>query len=170
MKAPAAITLRRATVADIPAIRRVAAVAFPATYSAILTPAQIDYMMEWMYSEASLHQQLSVDRHDYYLALDCDAAVGYVSLRRESAEVVHLEKIYVLPAYQGCHLGRRLFDHAVAVARAAVPAPQRLELNVNRYNRALGFYEHLGMRRLRAGDFDIGHGYFMNDYIMGLDL
>ena len=45
-----------------------------------------------------------------------------------------------------------------------------MELNVNRSNRALHFYERMGMRRLREGDFPIGGGFYMNDYIMGLDL
>ena len=45
-----------------------------------------------------------------------------------------------------------------------------MELNVNRKNPALGFYEHLGMQKVRSGDFPIGHGFYMNDYIMGLDL
>ena len=28
----------------------------------------------------------------------------------------------------------------------------------------------MGMRKLREGDFPIGNGYYMNDYIMGLDI
>ena len=28
----------------------------------------------------------------------------------------------------------------------------------------------MGMRRLREGDFPIGEGYYMNDYIMGLEI
>ena len=28
----------------------------------------------------------------------------------------------------------------------------------------------MGMRRLREGDFPIGNGYYMNDYIMGLEI
>jgi len=36
--------------------------------------------------------------------------------------------------------------------------------------RALGFYERLGMRIADSGDFDIGDGYYMNDYIMSLAL
>ena len=30
--------------------------------------------------------------------------------------------------------------------------------------------EYMGMRKLREGDFPIGNGYYMNDYIMGLDI
>ena len=32
------------------------------------------------------------------------------------------------------------------------------------------YYEKMGMRKLREGDFPIGNGYYMNDYIMGLNI
>ena len=48
--------------------------------------------------------------------------------------------------------------------------PCLMELIVNRNNKALQFYQHMGMRKLREGDFPIGNGYYMNDYIMGLDI
>ncbi len=34
----------------------------------------------------------------------------------------------------------------------------------------LNFYERMGMRKLREGDFPIGNGYYMNDFIMGLEI
>lgn len=43
-------------------------------------------------------------------------------------------------------------------------------INVNRNNKALHFYERKGMKKLREGDFAIGNGYYMNDYIMGLEI
>lgn len=42
----------------------------------------------------------------------------------------------------------------------------RFELNVNRNNRAVGFYEHMGLCKDHDGDFPIGSGFYMNDYIM----
>ena len=39
-------TIKRATVKDIPTIRQMASVVFPATYKEILTPEQLDYMMD----------------------------------------------------------------------------------------------------------------------------
>ena len=47
---------------------------------------------------------------------------------------------------------------------------EAFELNVNRRNKVLDFYQHLGMRIARSGDFDIGGGFFMNDYIMRKEL
>ena len=76
----------------------------------------------------------------------------------------------MLPKRQGERLGRRLFEQACTAVKSLHPAPCTLELNVNRYNRALGFYERMGMQIARQGDFPIGNGYYMNDYIMSLSL
>ena len=163
------ITISRATESDALLIRRLAEEAFPATYCEILTPAQIDYMMEWMYGAESLRSQFR-EGHVYFIALCDDTPCGYVSVQRESEALYHLQKIYVLPAFQGRGVGAALFRQAVDHIRGEHPAPCRMELNVNRHNRALHFYERMGMRKLREGDFPIGNGYYMNDYIMGLDI
>jgi hypothetical protein len=56
------------------------------------------------------------------------------------------------------------------VTRESYGRPALLELNVNRNNSAVGFYQHLGLKILRQGDFHIGSGFYMNDYIMGIDI
>jgi len=163
-------TIRKATDEDLPLIRNVAAIAFPAAYRKILTPAQIDYMMEWMYSLPSLYKQVTEENHIYYIAFREAKAVGYVSIQQENEALFHLQKIYILPEAQGYGLGRQLFTYVLQRIREIHPAPCSLELNVNRRNPAIGFYEKMGLSRLREGDFDIGGGYFMNDYIMGMEI
>jgi ribosomal protein S18 acetylase RimI-like enzyme len=77
----------------------------------------------------------------------------------------------VLPSCQGKGLGRILFNRALEhVKTESHGRKARVELNVNRSNKAVSFYRHLGMTVLRQGDFHIGNGFYMNDYIMGLDL
>ena len=111
---------RKATEADIPLIRSLAGVAFPATYRELLSPAQLDYMMEWMYSEQSLRKQLR-GGHVFYIA-SCDGEpCGYVSVERQGERLFHLQKIYVLPRFQGCGAGAFLFRTAVAHVRAMQP-------------------------------------------------
>lgn len=152
-------------------IQRVAQVAFPSTYEQILSPEQLDYMMDWMYSEASLRRQITEEGHRYFVARTTEGTVvGYVSIQPEGEAVYHLQKIYVLPEWQGCGVGQRLFARALQEVRAALPQGGRMELNVNRSNRAKGFYERMGMRVVREGDFPIGGGFFMNDYIMGMEV
>ena len=146
------MVIRKATVEDIPLINKLAWEVFPATYQSILTREQIEYMMEWMYSYENLRRQMENEGHVYFLACDADEALGYVSVRQETDDLFHLEKIYI-KGIKELH-----------------PEPCRMELNVNRQNPALGFYEHMGMEKVREGDFPIGAGFYMNDYIMGMNL
>jgi GNAT superfamily N-acetyltransferase len=76
----------------------------------------------------------------------------------------------VLPRFQGVHAGSFLFRKAIEHIKQLHPAPCRMELHVNRHNKAVKFYERMGMRKLREGDFEIGGGFYMNDYIMGLEI
>ena len=158
-------TIRKATKADCPVIKGLAEQIFPATYSEILSPAQIDYMMEWMYSIPNLEKQMA-GGHTFLLACLDGEPVGYVSVEGEGNDLFHLQKIYVLPGNQGAGLGKFLFDAVVGYIKGMHPGECTLELNVNRENPALKFYERMGMHIARSGDFDIGHGYYMNDHIM----
>ena len=163
-------TIRKATTNDIALIHQMAWVVFPHTYHIILTPEQIDYMMEWMYSEKSLQKQMEEDGHIYYLAFKEDEPAGYLSIQPEGEHVFHLQKIYVLPSFQGMNLGKLLFEQAIKAIKELHPAPCQMRLNVNRQNKALTFYEKMGMTKVDKGDFPIGNGFYMNDYIMGLDI
>lgn len=169
------LAIRAASVADIGLIGRLADVCFRHTYREILRAEQLEYMMDWMYSAESLRRQMTVDGHVYFIGEMDGEAVGYVSVQPEGRTedglpLWHLQKIYVLPERQADGVGKRLFLHAVDYVRRKAGEPCRVELNVNRNNRAVGFYEHLGMRKMRSGDFAIGNGFFMNDYIMGLEV
>lgn len=163
------LSIRRACENDCGLIRRLAGEVCPATYRDILTPAQLDYMMEWMYSAESLVGQFRAG-HVWFIASSDGEPCGYLSVERQGDDLFHLQKIYVLPRFQGLGAGEFLFRQAVDYIRSVHPGPCRMELNVNRHNRALHFYERMGMRVLREGDFPIGDGYYMNDYIMGLEI
>ena len=177
-------TYRRATTDDIELIRSIAKVAFPATYSTIISAEQIDYMMEWMYSAEKLQQEIS-GNITYLLAEVDGRTVGYLSFGPDEGaadcaaaalsaaapgqgKLFHLHKIYLLPEAQGGGNGKRLFMAGEREMRLA--GATAFELNVNRGNPALGFYWHLGMQLSRSGDFDIGGGFFMNDHIMRKEL
>jgi len=164
------LTHRKAVLSDCRLIHELAWQIFPETYKNILSREQIEYMMEWMYSEQNLRRQMLEEGHVYFLAYREERCIGYVSVQPESEHVFHLQKIYVLPSEQGTHGGRYLFQVAVDYIRRVHPEPCEMRLNVNRSNKALGFYRHMGMRIDCAGDFPIGNGYYMNDYVMTLAL
>ena len=53
--------IRKATLEDIEMINRLAWIVFPHTYKEILSPEQMEYMMDWMYSPENLHKQMTED-------------------------------------------------------------------------------------------------------------
>ena len=160
---------------DLQKISDMAEVVFRHTYREILSPEQLDYMMDMMYSMPNLQKQIE-EGHHYYIAYDEETSRGYVSVQHEGAdndgiEVFHLHKIYVMPDAQGMGIGMKLFNRAVEHAKEASSGkPARIELNVNKFNKSVGFYKHIGMRVLLEEDFPIGNGFYKTDYIMGLDL
>ena len=169
------IEIKRAGNNDLQTIHDMAEVVFRQTYRTILSAEQMEYMMEWMYSLPNLEKQVS-QGHTYYIAWADDEPQGYVSVRKDSVdadvtEVWHLEKIYVMPSAQGTGLGHRLLETAKQHVRDnKVSVKARIELNVNRNNPAVGFYRNQRLSILRQGDFPIGNGFYMNDYIMGTDI
>ena len=155
-------------------ISDMAEVVFRHTYREILSPEQLDYMMDMMYSMPNLEKQIE-EGHHYYIAYD-ETPRGYVSVQYDGADdegtqVYHLHKIYVMPDAQGQGIGISLFNRVVEhVKEACAGKAARIELNVNKFNKSVEFYKHIGMRILLEEDFPIGNGFYKTDYIMGLDL
>ena len=163
--------IRKATLEDIPLINELAWIVFPHTYKELLSPGQIEFMMDWMYSPANLKKQMTEDGHTYFIAYEENEPAGYLSIQPEGEHTYHLQKIYVLPSFQGKKLGKQLFNYAIQAIKELHPEPCQMRLNVNRYNtKAVDFYFRMGMKKVFEGDFDIGHGYLMTDYIMALDI
>lgn len=164
------LSIRKATIEDCRLINKMAGVVFPDTYRALLSAGQLEYMIEWMYSPDSLRKQMEEDGHVYFIADNDGEPCGYVSVEQQEENLFHLQKLYVLPQFQGLRVGRFLFEKAVGYIKEVHPSPCLMELNVNRNNKAISFYQKMGMRKMREGDFHIGNGYYMNDYIMGIEL
>ena len=53
------------------------------------------------------------EEHVYFIAYEECEAAGYVSIQPQGKDLFHLQKIYVLPYYQGAHCGSFLFREAV---------------------------------------------------------
>ena len=169
------VNIEKAGIDSLGLIYDMAQVVFRHTYKDILSPEQMEYMMDMMYSMPNLHKQIE-EGHHYYIAYRDEAPCGYVSVQYEGKddegiEIYHLHKIYVMPEAQGSGIGVALFNKVIEHVRAEVnDVPARIELNVNKYNKSVDFYKHIGLRVLLEEDFPIGNGFYKTDYIMGLDL
>lgn len=164
------ITFRKAGTEDTPLIEELAQEIFRHTYREILSPEQTDYMMEWMYSQDSLKRQIGEEGHIYHIVYYGGEAVGYFSVQQQGERLWHLQKIYLRKGMQGKSVGKQMFMKAVEYIRENSVLPATMELNVNRNNPAVAFYEKMGMHKASQGDFHIGNGYYMNDYIMAMEI
>lgn len=99
-------TIRKATTEDIPLIHKMAQEVFPATYADILSPGQLDYMMEWMYSITNLHKQMEEEGHIYYIAFKGDIPAGYVSIQPEGEDLFHLPEDLCTPFFSRQTFGK----------------------------------------------------------------
>lgn len=157
--------IRNAEIDDLETIRELAYKIWPAAYKEILGKAQLNYMLDKIYSLSSLRHQFTVLKHQFIMVVEDDIPIGFASFSaQDDSKVFHLHKIYVLPDEQGKNVGKQVLNYIISAIKTA--GATSLQLNVNRFNKALHFYEKQGFKIIREEDIDIGEGFFMNDYIM----
>ena len=170
------IMLRPATLSDRALIRSISERTWPSTYGHIISQEQIDFMLDWMYSDASLEKQMNTGSA-FYIANLNGADIGFCSVSTEEeennstekvagAKAHKLNKLYVLPTAQGTGTGKALLNQAIEVAKAA--GSISIFLQVNKHNDAYSFYLKQGFIKEAEFKFDIGNGFFMDDYVMRL--
>jgi len=158
------IIIRPAGISDINTIHTLAHQVWPLTYAHILSADQLQYMLDLIYSPASLEKQFA-QQHRFLLVVLNEAPVGFASFSAGKKMYTYkLQKIYVRTDIQGKGLGKMLID--VVVKEAKANNATSLLLNVNRHNKAISFYEKMGFSIIAEEDIDIGSGYLMNDYVM----
>lgn len=164
------LRLRPATLSDIATVQRLAHAIWHAHYRSIISPAQIEYMLARGYSDEALAPFVTDPARGLALAEEGAEPVGFAAwYPPEEPATLKLDKLYVLPQRHGKGIGRALIEHVAAVAREA--GCRTLILNVNRNNTgAIRVYERCGFAIREAGDFPIGDGFLMEDYIMARTL
>jgi diamine N-acetyltransferase len=150
---------------ELELIQKLAERIWPHTFSSILSPEQIKYMLNWMYAPQKLAEQLESGHH-FFVIEENNEALGFIGIEPAfpTLDSLRIHKIYVLPNQHGKGLGKQLIDHAIEFARHRNLS--KLHLNVNRFNKAVDFYRHIGFSIIGEEDIDIGSGFLMEDYIM----
>ena len=159
------MNLIKANTEHIPIVIDLTKKIWPVAYGEILSKAQLDYMIDKFYNETAL-RELIQKGHIFYLAQDDDDKyVGFLSYEINiEPNKTKIHKIYVLPETQGTGLGRQFFE--LVKEKALENNQSAIFLNVNKYNKAIYFYNKLGFKKVKDEVIDIGNGYVMDDYVM----
>lgn len=152
---------KKALETDIPVIYELAEKIWNIHYLPIIGQTQIDYMLGKMYSAKGQLEQMK-NGQDFYLVHENEQAIGYFSIAKTDNEYM-LHKLYILNDKQGKGLGAEVLSYIETLCKDG----KSIKLTVNRKNfKTINFYFKHGFVIVTVEDFDIGDGYFMNDYVM----
>jgi GNAT superfamily N-acetyltransferase len=163
--------IKKSSTNEIPLIQQLSKEIWNKVYPTIISQEQIDFMLDMMYSEEALHQQMTELNHQFIIIYFSGTPVGFASYSVKSIiepTVIRLNKLYLQPEYHGKGLGRAIVVYIIPQAKLL--AGSLLELNVNKNNPAVAFYKRQGFSIASETVLDIGNGYVMDDYIMTLPL
>ena len=169
-KAQPTIRIAAVAPADVDRLCALAAEIWRAHYPAIISAAQIEYMLAQRYNPALLREELQRGDlwWDQLLVDNKMTGFGSYFLTAHPGEM-KLDKLYVHHDHQRRGYGRMLLDRAVTIARAY--GCETLVLAVNKQNRtAIAAYQKHGFAIVDSVVKDIGGGFVMDDYIMTKDV
>ena len=157
--------IRNASVADISLLRSLAQTIWRTCYPAIISIEQIEFMLEWMYSEEQIRSEMGNGVVWELIELGGQGPIGFISFQLEADSRVKLNKLYVLPDHQRKGIGARALSHVMESARAL--GGTEVWMQVNKQNRsAVAAYQKAGFTVYKEAVFDIGGGFVMDDYLM----
>lgn len=151
-----------ATANDIPVIHKLAEQVWWPTYRALLSEDQISFMLKNMYSPEALREQME-NGIEFILVKNEGIEVAFAGYSIDEGKVLKIHKIYILPSEQGKGTGKKLIEHLNNIAGTS--GISELELNVNRANPALGFYQKVGFEIIETVDIPY-YEFMLNDYVM----
>ncbi|HLP21149.1 MAG TPA: GNAT family N-acetyltransferase [Chitinophagales bacterium] len=155
------LTFRKATTEDVTTIEQLAQKIWREHYPSIITIEQIEFMLLNRYSAKVIRESMA-QGEQYFIAYVNGEPVGYASIELKGS-YYYLHKFYIDVAKHRSGIGKEFFEYVLQQIDPSKP----IRLQVNRQNiKAVNFYFKNGFVIESTGDFDIGGGYFMNDFIM----
>jgi GNAT superfamily N-acetyltransferase len=158
--------VKRVAREDAAAISALAREIWYAHYSAIISKAQIEYMLAQRYDPEIIRAELVRGDAWWDKLLVNGRMTGFASsFLTANAGEMKLDKLYVHHDHQRQGGGGMLLDRVLGIARAY--GCTTLVLAVNKHNHtAIAAYRKYGFRIAESVVKDIGGGFVMDDYIM----
>lgn len=135
-------------------------------FDPIIGKAQNDYMIARFQTVEAITEQLS-HGYQYYFVKEGEKTIGFLAYYPKD-DVMYLSKFYLYKSERRKGYSREMLQFIVENARKL--GLNAIELNVNKNNSAIYAYEKLGFQIARTEKNDIGHGFFMDDYVYRLDI
>lgn len=147
-------------------IQTIAHATWPVTYGQLLSAGQLEYMLDLIYSEESIKQQME-RQHQFSIGYHAGEPLGFASVEKhyKSPANFMIHKLYVLPSFQGKGVGKMFLDDLAMLARQTAHDTLMLKVFVKNQN-AIRFYQHQGFHFMGEEASALGKGYTVKDYVM----
>ena len=167
-----AVTLTPVAEPDFAVLRELAGTIWRQHYAAIISAAQIDYMLAARFGDEALRMHIQAADRWLELLRVSGTPVGYCGYELADMDrdegvsaAMKLGQLYVLKSNRGMGLGRFMLGHVEQRARER--EREKIWLQVNKKNAgAIAFYRAAGFEVVREAVFDIGGRFVMDDYLM----
>lgn len=148
---------------DIKEIAELAEVIWHEYFSSLLSPEQIDYMVEKFQSYKAIKEAVDNDGYKYYMAYCGDELCGYLGYHNEGEGRIFISKIYVRADKRRQGIASAMLEKL----RVDEPEADTWYLTVNRYNSgSIAVYNKRGFVTVKEQVTDIGNGFVMDDFVM----
>lgn len=161
------LRLQAASTNDLKTIANLADEIWKEYYIHMISMQQIEYMLNKFYSEDSLKNQIEKGQQFFFIESE-NTVKGFVAISQINDSEFFIHKFYIRSESQGKSAGSDVMSlldqkfHELSNGRN-----HEVRLTVNRQNfKAINFYFKNGFKIEKVEDFDIGNGYFMNDFVM----
>ena len=169
------LQLRKVESKDIDLLHHISVLTFVDTYAQDNKPENVAAHIAENLNETQLLSEIADSNSIFYFAELNDEVVGYIKLNKGKAQTEstyptggEIERIYVLPAFKGQGIGKKLFHQSVQQIREW--NCELVWLGVWEKNKkALQFYKHMGMLEKGTHTFTVGDE-DQTDFVMVLDL
>jgi diamine N-acetyltransferase len=165
------ITFHKASPEDAAIIIDLAEKIWKKTFLETQPQDKVDHLYNIMYGGSTIKDEIESGKFFYYIIKIKDQPVAYASVSEytEKEKTWKLNKIYLLREMQGKGIASVIMKEMYDIVRSF--GAENLLLTVNRANaRAIAFYKKEGFIITASKDFDMGKGFFMDDFIMEKDL
>lgn len=150
---------------DFPEIENLVRRIWEPTYRHLVPQEQIEYMEELMHRVKAYRLQMD-DGHHFYKAMIDGKIAGMITFY-ENGTGLKIPKLYVDGQIQQKGIGKSLLEKAIEFC--INNNMNYIELNVNRYNKALYFYRRMGFYIHSSVDIPLDK-FWLNDYVMRMDV
>ncbi|MBR2742847.1 MAG: GNAT family N-acetyltransferase [Clostridia bacterium] len=136
-------------------------------FTPIIGREQVLYMLDKFQSFDAMKRQRESEGYTYYLFKLDGEYVGYSGIAVHG-DRLFLSKLYVKKSARGNKISRAAIEKYTGICREK--GLRAIYLTVNKYNFAKDVYTTLGFKTIDSVKTDIGGGFYMDDYIMELEI